>query len=98
MTRKPFDMAAARQWTAAHRADGPINKSRRAAQRLPAEALPLMIEIMVEEGDDCSAAFSALYWNGAKVESDATDDTDPTWYRVTLPDGTVVERKAGGTG
>ena len=87
-------MAAARRWAAAQPTEGSVAKSERVARRLPPEALPFMVEILAEGTDESLAAFSALYWNGATVESDATDDTDATWYRVTLPDGTVLERRA----
>ena len=32
----------------------------------------------------------ALRYNGASIESDATEDSDPTVYRVTFPDGQEV--------
>lgn len=75
-----------------------IAKSKRAAERLPPEALPALAALLIEEDEHSLAAFSALHWNGATVESDATDVSDPTWYRVVLPGGDVIFGHVPGPG
>ncbi len=66
----------------------------RDARRLPASALPALVELLaVGTEPEVHPALMALLANGAKVNSDGTDDRAPTWFGVTLPDGTVVTRQ-----
>jgi hypothetical protein len=59
-----------------------VQKSERAARRLPASALPVMVELLAEGGSDSVSAAAALHFRGAKLESDGTEESDPTWIRV----------------
>jgi len=71
-------------------------KTRRSALKLPPDALPFMVDLLAENGPEVSEAGAALHFNGAKIASDATEHTDPTWYRVTLSDGRVIYREVTG--
>lgn len=56
--------------------------------RLSVDSLPFVAQLLGSE--DTSLVLTstfALRYNGASIESDATEDSDPTVYRVTFPDG-----------
>jgi hypothetical protein len=58
--------------------------------RLAPEALPFVVELLLtNDAELVLTASLALQYNGGHIESDATEDRDPTYYRVTFPDGTV---------
>jgi hypothetical protein len=61
--------------------------------QLSAESLPFVMELLFSNNAEIALTASlALKHNGAVVESDATPDRDPTYFRVTFPDGTVQTR------
>ncbi len=56
--------------------------------RLSASSLPILAQLLGSA--DMSLVLTsnfALRYNGARISSDATEDSDPTFYRVTFPDG-----------
>lgn len=90
-----FTIADAKAWARKNPVEGVgITKTKKAAQRLPPEPLPSMVDLLADGGPEALAAAAALHFNGAQVESDATETSDPTWYRVTLLDGSVLSREA----
>lgn len=59
--------------------------------RLSADSLPIVAQLL--GSPDMSLVLTsnfALLYNGARISSDATEDSDPTLYRVTFPDGQEV--------
>jgi hypothetical protein len=59
--------------------------------RLSAESLPIVAQLLgSSDGPLVLTSNFALLYNGARISSDATDDSDPTFFRVTFPDGQEV--------
>ena len=62
--------------------------------RVTPEPLPMLLDILSsEDGGLAFTALRALTANGAHVTSDETEETDATVHIVTLPDGSVHERR-----
>jgi hypothetical protein len=90
--REPFGLDDALRWARKHPVEGvSIAKSIRAARRLPSSALPAMFRLVAEgTGKEVHAALMVLMVNRVKMESDGTEDHEPTWRKATLPNGTIL--------
>jgi hypothetical protein len=56
--------------------------------RLSASSLPILAQLL--GSPDTALLMTAIFtlqYNGARVSSDATENSDPTFYRVTFSDG-----------
>jgi hypothetical protein len=56
--------------------------------RLSAGSLPILAQLL--GSPDMSLLMTAMFtlqYNGARISSDATEDSNPTFYRVTFSDG-----------
>ena len=88
----PASYEEAVEWAQAHSVGFTGRASRRPKVdlRLAPEALPLVAGLVASDDDALvTTALIALAFNGVKVESDATEVTDPTYSRFTFADGTV---------
>jgi hypothetical protein len=53
-----------------------------------------MVELLAAGNEEeVHPALMALIANEAKIDGDRADDHDSTWVKVTLPDGTVVQKE-----
>jgi hypothetical protein len=80
-------------WARTHQVGIPSNSStrQRVDLRLSASSLPVLAELLGSTDMTLFMTSSlALQFNGARIDSDATDATDPTFNRVTFPDGSEL--------
>ncbi|MGA2838156.1 MAG: hypothetical protein ABSF84_16320 [Acidimicrobiales bacterium] len=86
-----FDDAVA--WARSHQVGVPSGGSwrQKVDLRLSPDSLPVLAELL---GSSDSAlmmtASLALQYNGVRIDSDATPSSDPTFNRLTFPDGSEL--------
>jgi hypothetical protein len=88
----PTNHDEAVEWARSHKVGVPSRSSKRQSVdlRLSPESLPIIAGLLGGTDQELMMTASfALSYNGARLDSDVTPTTDPTFYRVTMPDGTV---------
>ncbi|HVC69262.1 MAG TPA: hypothetical protein VNC61_03255 [Acidimicrobiales bacterium] len=88
----PANYEEAVKWAETHSVSitGSVLRQPKVDLSLAPEALPVVAELVASNDDALvTTALIALAFNGVKVESDATEVTDPTYSRFTFTDGTV---------
>ncbi len=88
----PASYEEAVKWAETHSVSimGRVSRQPKVDLRLAPEALPVVAELVASNDDALvTTALIALAFNGVKVESDATEVTDPTYSRFTFADGSV---------
>jgi hypothetical protein len=80
-------------WARTHQVGVPAGGSwrQKVDLRLSVDSLPIVAQLLGNSDSSLMITASlALQYNGARIDSDATDSSDPTFRRVTFPDGTEV--------
>jgi hypothetical protein len=90
----PANQAEALKWVRSHPVGSAGRRSlrQRGELRLSPEALPAIASLLGSTDQAIVMTVSlALMYNGAKLDSDATPNSDPTIFRVTMPNGVVCQ-------
>ncbi len=88
----PASETEALEWARSHQVGFRTGRSRKQSVdlRLSPESLPSIAALLGSTDQELvMTATLALMYNGAHMDSDATPTTDPTVYRVTMPNGVV---------
>jgi len=88
----PASETEALEWARSHQVGFRTGRSRKQSVdlRLSPESLPSIAALLGSSDQELvTTATLALAFNGAHMDSDATPTTDPTVYRVTMPNGVV---------
>ena len=80
-------------WARTHHVGVPTGGSwrQKVDLRLSASSLPVLAQLLGSSDMSLMMTSSlALQYNGARIDSDATEATDPAFNRVTFPDGSEL--------